>query len=410
MKYLFWLPLAMQFPFLAISATTVNASSNDEKEQKPKSVPPIVAVAKVSEENQELSLELQVPVFRTVFKEVERLTKDPNVPGGKERVRVAEQEIQLKRILIRSDQLSLKDQKHLTQITTTTVRNIKGELVDKATVLTSLTKPSKVLLIRDNLDPFYLQVVKPDTLVINPGFFLRRNLNSTFPKLTSVEGAQLDDHPSIEKIKQEFSKVLTKNWLFEVDKRNSVFVIKSAAPVPVFFNSQGIGPLEAKEVIVFRFFVKPFVGLEDFKAIEAKRKKGLEERFAFEKQHLQKIPAGRLSKGGFHEFKSGRPAGLAPENYRPRNEAEKNLIAEYRLLWKRTEPQTMPTHYSDNMSFIYHPPFSYRQFKASFDGKGQEIKLPNFPPSPIWTILDKQMSEEYLQLEKKLNSVFKAYQ
>ena len=48
-------------------------------------------------------------------------------------------------------------------------------------------------------------------------------------------------------------------------------------------------------------------------------------------------------------FKGSAP--IPPSAFRPRNDQDRRLVMEYALLWNRTEPQSLPTHYFEGLSF-----------------------------------------------------------
>lgn len=177
-RFLHGIFLASLAPCLAYQASW---AEDGVAAKRPTGAPPIVvlAQAKKAKNGNVEQLTLTVPFLKSRHISTTQLTKDPSAPGAVETVDVHVYEPQTREITVGSFQLRLADQEPPTPFVTTAVRKLDGSLADRQTVLSRLAEPTQVLLLRgQELDRYYLAVIKDDVLLVVPGAGLSASLGA----------------------------------------------------------------------------------------------------------------------------------------------------------------------------------------------------------------------------------------
>jgi hypothetical protein len=196
------------------------------------------------------------------------------------------------------------------------------------------------------------------------------------------------DADSLERLRAEIAHRLPAGWTVTADpayqpSRRSVdespaLVIASKDKLPVETQFPGSAPgqepfkeLRQVEIILA---VRPFLTAEDYARVRAKDNELIKSRTDFERK-LRDLPWA---------FKGSEP--IPPSAFRPRNDQDQRLIMEYALIWNRTEPQPLPTHYFEGLSFDL------------------TLSLENS------VITDKGKAKECAELVKSLEGILKPYE
>jgi hypothetical protein len=127
-------------------------------------------------------------------------------------------------------------------------------------------------------------------------------------------------------------------------------IIKSTVPLPLEFvgiNLPGRSSDEPKppprinpDVVTLRFVARPFMSSRTYAAAREHNEVLQKKRLEFERQHLKDVASAHMG-----------PEPIPPHAYRPRSEREIELVRQYAFLWLSTEPQLLPTHFTDDLSF-----------------------------------------------------------
>lgn len=404
--------------FLLLSASVLviaaaNAQDRREAQPLPKSTPPRFVIARAKVDGEEVGLVLHVPIRQAKWVIVPLIPKDPRFREGQRTEEVKVYETRLESVEVQPYFLSLADQDSLTQYVTTRVQG-KEESVDRRTVLNRLREPTVVLLADEgNVDPLYLSICKDDVLIVVPGYHLRVDLQQLHAKeqTDATEAAspstQADAPPAkqLEELKKQVETVIPPRWMVELDPDRPALVVRSRDKLQVVSNSINIGPRQNEQVVSIRFDVVPHVTPEEFATLRQTNEDWLQQRTEFADRHLSTISAGEVTKGGFIEYPPGRrPSPCSPDSYQPKTENQEDLLAEYRLLWKRTQPRPVPTHHAQSTSFRLQSRPDWR-YSHSADGK---LVTPS-PVDKYWTITDHAAASEYDDLVKKIQQVLHAY-
>jgi hypothetical protein len=84
---------------------------------------------------------------------------------------------------------------------------------------------------------------------------------------------------------------------------------------------------------------RPLLSVPDYKTIAQKNEAGERRRLEF-MEKLKAIPGGFMEAEPFH-----------PQCYSPHDAAERRLVLEYAIVWMKTKPDDLPSHYFESLSF-----------------------------------------------------------
>lgn len=224
----------------------------------------------------------------------------------------------------------------------------------------------------------------------------------------------------LEELKAGLQKELPKGWeaIIDIQSTESALVIRSAEAVPIFADSPNIGPRTTTEHISIRLSASSYVSPEIMAQLKHRNVAMTAQRHQFAEQHLTEISAGEVLTGGLRKYSDNdRPNEISPEQFFAETQREKDLIAEYRLLWKRTVPETLPTHFCAKLnyplSFFRHDsqPWTFVNLKerraedvhdvANATAKGYG--------SQWWGIEHPQKSAEYQFIRNLVEGLIKQY-
>ena len=175
----------------------------------------------------------------------------------------------------------------------------------------------------------------------------------------------------LHQLQRRISKSLPDDWKISVDEVQWALVIQSTAPIaigpPAIMQrvnpnirvqpavqqpapqSQRLANADARTLgFAVRFEVVSLPTTEQRQKVERRNQRFRQERRAFEEQHLSGVSV--------YDDKRRTLPGLG--RFNPQTPEEKDLIAEFELLWKRTTPESMPsaTHASEDTAFVLKMP------------------------------------------------------
>ncbi len=185
--------------------------------------------------------------------------------------------------------------------------------------------------------------------------------------LASIAGAAGDERQDWEQLQQalaDFKRVAPAGWTVAgrlTDPANPrrrgsrpAIVIESDEPLPAEFhirNPNGVAegsqpaPKTSLETVRLSFVVAPFLSPEDQATARAATAALLQRRLRFEADLLKQVRYAHMG-----------PEPIPPSAFAPRTEAETRLVTQYALLWVSTQPQPLPTHHADGLSFEMRSP------------------------------------------------------
>jgi hypothetical protein len=121
-----------------------------------------------------------------------------------------------------------------------------------------------------------------------------------------------------------------------------VIASTSALPVEIQMPNPAAGQAPQQEMrkVEIVLAVCPFLTPEQYERLRAKDEQLVASRSAMERQLKKDIHWG---------YMGAEP--IPPSAFDPKNDAQRRQVVEYALLWNRTEPEPLPTHYFDKLSF-----------------------------------------------------------
>lgn len=134
------------------------------------------------------------------------------------------------------------------------------------------------------------------------------------------------------------------------DDEAPALLIMSADKLPIETVFPGSAPgqepfRESRQVMVV-LEVRPYLTPEEFAHRKAKDNELIKSREMAE----------RKLRDTSWVYKGASP--VPPSAFRPRDKNERRRVLEYSLLWNRTEPERLPTHFFENLAFDVRYPFS----------------------------------------------------
>jgi hypothetical protein len=162
------------------------------------------------------------------------------------------------------------------------------------------------------------------------------------------------DAEALEALRTEVRKAVPPGWTVEitlVDRERPgrpggcpALVIRSEQAIEVEYTLPGMPaggePSRRSEQVAVRLVAMPFLAADDHAAARAAEFRARDGRLAFVRTRLKAVP---------YASKSGDP--IPPEDFRPRDEAERRLVVEYAYLWQQTETPPLPTHHARGLAF-----------------------------------------------------------
>ncbi len=162
------------------------------------------------------------------------------------------------------------------------------------------------------------------------------------------------DARALDDLRAEVRKAVPPGWAVEitlVDPERPgrpgqcpALVIRSEQAIEVDYILPGMPaggePLRRSEQVAVRLVAMPFLTADGYTAARAAGFRALDERLAFVRTRLKAVPYASKSGGS-----------TPPEDFRPRDDAERRLVVEYAYLWQRTETPALPTHHARGLGF-----------------------------------------------------------
>lgn len=193
---------------------------------------------------------------------------------------------------------------------------------------------------------------------------------------------------ALESLRAEVRKAVPARWIVEValvdPERPGVggpcpaLVIRSELPLEVELSYPGMPAggeaVRRMEPVAIRLVAYPFLTAQGYAASIAAVRRGRDERLAFVRSRLKDAP-----------YASKSPEPIPPEDFRPREDAERRLVLEYALLCRRTESPRLPTHHARGLAF-------------------------HVAPDENLTIRDESKSREYARIRESLGKLLTPYE
>ena len=186
-------------------------------------------------------------------------------------------------------------------------------------------------------------------------------LNSVIVAVTILVAIRLliasekEDAASIEQLRDAIAHRLPAGWTVTIDPgrpdrergpgaQSLAIVIASNDELPLEVQmpnpAAGQPPTKEKRKVEIILAVRPLLTPEQFERLKAKDDQLVAARTAMERQ---------LKKSTRWGYMGAEP--IPPSAFDPKDDAQRRLVIEYALLWNRTEPEPLPTHYFENLSF-----------------------------------------------------------
>jgi hypothetical protein len=203
-----------------------------------------------------------------------------------------------------------------------------------------------------------------------------------------ARASEHDDAVAIERLRMAIEHRLPSGWSVRVeaahrlsphgDDESPALVISSKeklATETVFAGSaSGQEPLKQSEQLQIVLALRPYLTAEQYTRARAKNDSLIKER----------SEAERNLRGMLWAYKGGNP--MPPSAFQPRNKREQRQTLEYALLWIRTRPERLPTHYWENFAFDV------------------------TPLDEATAIVDKTKDKEYQEIVKTLEGLLSSYE
>jgi hypothetical protein len=167
--------------------------------------------------------------------------------------------------------------------------------------------------------------------------------------------SEKEDAASLERLRDAITHRLPAGWNVAIDPGRPdrargpgaqslavVIASKNALPVEIQMPNPAAGQAPQKEMrnVEIVLAVRPFLTPEQYERLRTKDEQLVASRSAMERQLTKDIHWG---------YMGAEP--IPPSAFDPKDDAQRRHVVEYALLWNRTEPAPLPTHYFEKLSF-----------------------------------------------------------
>jgi hypothetical protein len=204
-----------------------------------------------------------------------------------------------------------------------------------------------------------------------------------------LAASEKDDAASLERLRGEIARRLPADWSVTIESgrpdrakgpaaESLAMVITSKEPLPVEIHmpnpAAGQPPDKESRKVEIVLAVRPYLTPEEYQQLRAKDEQLVASRTALERQLTKQIHWG---------FMGAEP--IPPSAFDPKDDAQRRQVLEYALVWNRTEPDPLPTHHFESLSF--------------------DVALPIYS-----AITDKAKAQEYAKIVKTLDELLAPYE
>jgi hypothetical protein len=203
-----------------------------------------------------------------------------------------------------------------------------------------------------------------------------------------VRASDHEDAVALERLRMAVEHLLPSGWSVtaeaahrrspHIDDESPALVISSkeklATESVVAGSAPGQEPFKQSEQVQIVLAVRPYLTAEQYNRARARNDSLIKAR----------SEAERNLRGMRWAYKGENP--IPPSAFRPQNEQEQRQVLEYALLWIRTRPQRLPTHYWEDFAFDV------------------------TPLGETTAIVDKTKAKEYQEIVKTLEGLLRSYE
>lgn len=178
---------------------------------------------------------------------------------------------------------------------------------------------------------------------------------ATLSAIQPVVGSEKQDAASLERLRDVIARRLPAGWTVAIDPGRPdrergpgaeslavVITSKEKLLVEIQLPNPAAGQPPEKETrqVEVVLALRPFLTPEQYQRRRGKDQQLVASRTALEQQLKKEIRWG---------YMGAEP--VPPSAFDPKDVAQRRQVIEYALLWNRTEPDPLPTHYFENLSF-----------------------------------------------------------
>jgi hypothetical protein len=204
-----------------------------------------------------------------------------------------------------------------------------------------------------------------------------------------VAASEKDDAASLEWLRGEIARRLPAGWSVMIEPGRPdrakgagaellAVVITSKEPLPVEIRmpnpAAGQPPDKELRRVEIVLAVRPYLTPEKYQQLRAKDEQLVASRTTLERQLKKQVRWG---------FMGAEP--IPPSAFDPKDDSQRRQVLEYALLWNRTEPEPLPSHHFESLSF--------------------DVTLPINA-----AITDKAKAKEYAEIVKTLDELLTPYE
>jgi hypothetical protein len=178
---------------------------------------------------------------------------------------------------------------------------------------------------------------------------------TTLSAITPLFGSEREDAASLERLRDAISHRLPTGWTVTIDPgrpdrergpgaQSPAVVIASKEELPLEIQMPNPAPgqpaAKEKRKVEIALPVRPFLTPDHYERLRKKDEQLVTARTAMERQLKKEIRWG---------YMGAEP--VPPSAFDPKDDVQRRQVIKYALLWNRTEPEPLPTHYFENLSF-----------------------------------------------------------
>ncbi len=207
--------------------------------------------------------------------------------------------------------------------------------------------------------------------------------------LRTLAASEKDDAASLERLRGEIARRLPTGWRVTIEPgrpdwargpgaESLAVVITSKEPLHVEIHmpnpAAGQPPDKESRRVEVVLAVHPYLTPDEYQQLRAKDEQLVASRDTLERQLKKQIRWG---------YMGAEP--IPPSAFDPKDDAQRRQVLEYALLWNHTEPEPLPTHHFESLSF--------------------DVTLPINS-----AITDKAKAKEYAEIVKTLDELLTPYE
>jgi hypothetical protein len=173
--------------------------------------------------------------------------------------------------------------------------------------------------------------------------------------LGTLVASEKEDAASLERLRGEIARRLPAGWSVTIEPgrpdrargpsaESLAMVITSREPLPVEIHmpnpAAGQPPDKESRRVEIVLAVRPYLTPEQYQQFRGKDDQLVASRTTLERQLKKQVRWG---------FMGAEP--IPPSAFDPKDDAQRRQVLEYALVWNRTEPDPLPTHHCEGLSF-----------------------------------------------------------